>query len=215
MKNIKFDKVWDVYLKSNNNQSIKSAETSRIQVPRSISFIKSLTKDSKNLTLLDIGCGKGFFKFQKAVEESNITYFGCDPFNKNFEENIDSISHCMSGQSDIVTLNNVLNTIPEKEVWVNILEQAKNALNPLNGILVTIVYEGMKLSSELKQEKEQNIKLELTPIKTRDGFQHRLKTSEYLETIKSVFSNSVIVNTKSGKLILSSLNKDIILTDLV
>lgn len=197
--------IWGVYTGEDMVQSISSAGTARLQMPRTYQIIKELDIQKEGALLLDIGCGNGNERFASELAVFGVDYNGCDPFNKSQLENIDSISKCANGKSDIVTLNNVLNTIPEKKVWIDILNQAKDAAND-DGLVMILIYEGEKLSSEKRIEKETGNKIDLFPIKTRDGWQNRMKAKEYMDTIKSVFKNSKLINTNSGKIILASNN---------
>lgn len=198
--------VWSIYFSNSNSQSITSENTARNQIPSSFKLIEILKNKEKKI-LLDIGCGSGNQKFEEKLKSLNIIYHGCDPFNKSQKENQNVIHKCMNEQSDIVTLNNVLNTIPEKDVWTSILKQAKNALNPESGVLITLIYEGEKLQSEKKQEIETGIKMNsLTPIKTRDGWQNRMKAESYLEAIQKVFPNTQLLKIFGKKYIVSSVN---------
>jgi hypothetical protein len=197
--------TWGVYF-NDVKQEFTSKKTARIQVPRIIHKIKNLDlKFLNNKKLLDIGCGNGNKKFKKEIENLNIDYYGCDPFNQTFENNINSILSSMNGQVDFVTLNNVLNTIKEKDVWSAILNQAKNALNEKSGVLFVIIYEG----TLTKKEKEFGI-IKKTPTETRDGWQNRTKTEEYLESVKAVFDYCYIENNKRGKIIIASMNNNIL-----
>lgn len=207
-------KVWDIYLNNNVQQEISSQGTARIQKPRTLKMIQNMEL-KKDLLLLDIGCGIGNEIFGKELKKLNIDYNGCDPFNRTQEDNLKSILKCANGKADIVTLNNVLNTIPEENVWVDILKQAKDAMNKESGILMTLIYEGEKNSKEKKQEKETGKKIELTPIKTRDGWQNRMKTEKYLEAVQKVFRNSKVIKTDAGKVVLSSLNYEIELENII
>lgn len=188
--------IWGSYL-DETSQVHDSAKTARQQLPRVAKYIGNmqLNKDS---TILDIGCGKFNSRIKDFIENIEQKYYGIDPFNKDRNENLNVIKKCMNGNADIICINNVFNVIKEKEIWNNILLQAKNALCPQNGVLLIQVYEGVPN----KKEKENNIN-KLTPIKTRDGWQNRMKIEVYLEFVKSVFSNAKIINTKlSGKLII-------------
>ncbi len=108
--------IWSIYIENSIEQSITSAATARLQIPQSLKIIKDneIFKNSKKI--LDIGCGSKNQKFKEELENINFEYHGIDPFNKDRKNNIDSILKCMNGNTDIVTLNNVLNTIPEKNV---------------------------------------------------------------------------------------------------
>lgn len=207
-----FDKVWAIYTDNEIKQSIDSAKTARIQMPRSFNFIKYHKLNETKPVLLDIGCGSGNERFSDALKANGIDYNGCDPFNQPKEININSIKKCMNGNADIVTLNSVLNTIPEKEVWIDILKQAKNALNSTSGLLITVIYEGEKLAKEKKIEADTGKKLPMTPIETRDGWQNRMKAKEYLPAIKEVFPNSELVSVNGSKMIVSSKDPNLDLT---
>lgn len=206
------DQVWDIYTQNNIEQSVSSAKTARIQIPRSYKFIEEQKLNENKPILLDIGCGIGNKEFSEKLNNLGVQYHGCDPFNQTQENNLKSIKTCMNGKADLVTLNSVLNTIPEKEVWNGILKQAENALNPETGLLTVVIYEGEKLSSEKKREKEEEIKIEMTPIKTRDGWQNRMKTAEYLPEVKKVFPNSRLISIPNGKAIVASKNPNLDLT---
>jgi hypothetical protein len=198
-------KTWGVYF-NDVNQKYTSHKTARFQIPRVIHKIKSLNpKFLTNKKLLDIGCGNGNEKFKKEIENLNVDYYGCDPFNQTFENNINSIFCNMKGQADFVTLNNVLNTIKEKDVWYSILKQAKDSLNVTSGILFIIIYEGVLT----KKEKNEGV-IKKTPIETKCGWQNRMKTEEYLESVNSIFDYCYIENNKRGKIIIASMNKNIL-----
>jgi hypothetical protein len=204
--------IWATYLNQEVKeiiQEITSKKTARIQKPRTLKMIGQMGLNDKDLTLLDIGCGIGSDVFSTELESlnKNITYNGCDPFNKTKNENLKSILACAGGKSDIVTINNVLNTIPEAEVWESILNQAKDAVNENSGVVMIIVYEGEKNSIEKAKEKEIGEKIPLTPIKTRDGWQNRMKTEKYMDKISSVFPNTELIKTSAGKVILASVNE--------
>ena len=76
-------------------------------------------------------------------------------------------------------------------------------MNKESGYLVILIYEGTRTKEEAKNKTPIN---ELTPIKTRDGFQNRMKTERYLEEVKSVFPHSKIVSVNGAKFIVASKN---------
>lgn len=195
-------KEWSVYLSEETGQEITSAKTARMQRPRTFKVIESLNFE-KGSILLDVGCGNGNAIYQEAIESIGLDYNGCDPFNKSTKENMNSIKKCMNGKTDIVTLNNVLNTVSQEEIRNSILKQCKNALNKETGLLFVLIYEGT-LS---KQEKDSGMTLKtMTPKKTRDGWQNRWKTEKYFEEVSSVFENVKIVTLKNVKVIMASRN---------
>ena len=65
--------------------------------------------------VLDVGCGSGNAYFKDDMKALGVDYNGCDLYNQEKETNLSAIRKCMNGGADIVTLNNVLNTIEEKE----------------------------------------------------------------------------------------------------
>jgi hypothetical protein len=190
-------KTWKSYL-SVSEQAFSSSKTSRSQCPRSFHYISDNILPPKKL--LDIGCGHGNEKYKNSIESIGIKYYGIDPFNQPKINNINFISKTMDGCADIVTLNNVFNVIKEKHIWTDLLIQAKNALNK-NGTLIIQVYEGERS----KKEKEDGVKQkDLTSVKTRDGWQHRMQTEDYLSFIKDVFPSAKLVrDKKAGKLIIA------------
>ena len=190
-------------------QAVSSSKTARAQLPKTAKTINLIKLDNKNPILLDVGCGSGNQKFKDHITELNIDYNGCDLYNQTIENNLLSISKCKDGKSDIVTLNNVLNTIAEEGVRKSVLEQCENAISD-NGAVLIAIYEGEKNPQERKQEKETGVKLDkLTAIKTRDGWQNRMKTSEYLDEVKAVFPNVELMNINGVKLIVASKNTDL------
>lgn len=203
--------IWNIYKDiEKGNQKISSAKTARSQIPRTFKVIKTANLIKNGEILLDIGCGNGNKEFSKEAKLLGFDYNGCDPYNKTREENLQSIKKCMEGKANLVTLNNVLNTIAEKESRLSVLNQADNALDKESGLLLVLIYEGQKISSEVKKEKETGIKLkELTPIKTRDGFQNRMKTEMYVSEVKDVFTNVCLLSVNGVKLIAASQSEEL------
>lgn len=191
-------------------QKIPSAKTARLQRPKTIKIIKDTKLDKGNPILLDVGCGSGNAYFKEDMEALGVNYNGCDLYNQPKEVNLATINKCMNGKADIVTLNNVLNTIAERDVRKSVLEQCKDGLNPETGMTLILTYEGEKNSAEKKWEKENNQKItELTPTPTRDGWQNRMKTEKYLEEISEVFPNVKMVSMGGTKVIVAAKNPEL------
>lgn len=204
--------VWDLYFADLKKQEHDSKETARKQLPRTLKIMEATGLSDNQPKLLDLGCGKENEKYMAPLVAKGVEYYGCDPFNQSREVNSAAIDACMDGQADIVVINNVLNTIKEKEVWNDILLQAKNAVNPETGRVLIVTYEGEKLAAEKKREVETGIKMErLTPTETRDGWQNRFKTEEYLDAVRSVFPNVRFENMTSdgGKVIAAAINPEL------
>ena len=195
---------FDIYYKNRFEQSVDSAATARNQRPKTVGYIEKTGISIKDKIVLDIGCGRQNEKTAESVSELGGIYHGIDPFNQPHENNIKNIEKCGDGKTDLVLLNNVFNVIPfeEEDIHLNILQQAKSALKE-GGSLYICIYEGEKTSEEKKLEKQLGIKISKKPIKTRDGYQNRMKSSEYLDRIQTVFPNAriekgIIVATKES-----------------
>ena len=198
-------------------QEINSAKTSRKQIPKSLKAIakienelKSINKD-KNIIVFDVGCGADNDQFKSSLNKLGFEYYGCDLYNQNKEYNLDSIRKCENGKADIVCNNNVLNAISEKEIRNVILNQCKNALNTETGVAIFSIYEGEYNSIE-KEKIKAGEKIELSPIKTSNGWQNRMKTKEYISEFKEVFPNVVLTKIAGTPLIIASENDKIDLT---
>lgn len=197
--------VWDIYLENKVTQSETSAKTARVQIPRSVKIIESFNLSQDYHKVLDIGCGSGNAPNKQAIESLGMEYKGCDPFNKTKEENLKVLKERWQGQSDLITLNNVLNTVPEKDVRNGILRQAKDAMKEKEGLLIVVTYEGEKTKEEKELEKSSGKRMSsLSPIKTRDGWQNRMKTQDYIEEIQEVFPNSLLVTKNGSKVIVAT-----------
>jgi hypothetical protein len=205
--------IWLEYkIPSTHKQEYTSKNTARMQMPRVFRLLDTLRKECLGNRLLDIGCGNKNQLFKASVEKLGFLYFGCDLFNKSKSENLQAIKYRANGQSDVVVLSNVLNTIKEEEVRLRVLRQCENALAPRKSLLIISVYEGALTSLEKIENKPVN---ELTPIKTRDGWQNRFKTERYLEQITSVFPNTLLLKTQFGKFVLSTKDNEISLKTLI
>lgn len=211
IKKESISQIWDTYYdKELSNQEITSASTARLQRPRTLKVMREANLIEQGNILLDVGCGSGNKYFKEENIDMGFDYNGCDPFNQSKEKNLESIEKCMNSNSNIVTLNNVLNTIKEKDVRLSILSQCENALNEENGVLLILIYEGSKTVSEKRIELETMIKLkELSPLKTRDGWQNRSPISSYLSEVEQVFDFVKLISVNGVKLIVAAKNENI------
>ncbi len=211
LENEKLDLQSEVFLTLENGEKVKqeisSANTARLQIPKTTNIIKETGIYKGDKVLLDVGCGSKNERFKKSVEDLGIEYNGCDLYNQKKETNLASIKRCMNGGANLVSLNNVLNTIAEESVRKSVLEQCKQALSSEDGIALILTYEGERNSKEKKWELESGQKIEkLTPIQTRAGWQNRMKTSEYLDEVKAVFGNVKQISLSGTKIIVASVN---------
>lgn len=203
-------KIWYPYLEppqigvAQPEQEFKSEKTSRKQIPRTAHILKLTNLIHKNTVMLDLGCGKFRELMNDYVRNLGGVYHGIDPYNVTKSENIKAINACAGGHTDVVTVSNVLNVIKEEHIQSQIISQAHDALR-IGGTLIVVIYEGVKNKREKQQEKETGIKKPLTPIVTRDGFQQRKETSEYLPVIKEHFPSAKIktFSKNGGKAIIA------------
>lgn len=187
-------------------QKISSANTSRAQLPKTLKAIQQLKMGKDNPVLLDLGCGKDNIEYKKELEAEGAKYFGYDPFNQPLYVNLETIHNCKNGGADLVTINNVLNAMSQKEIRKLILEQAANAINEKSGMVMILTYEGELTSKEKADGLNKN---DMQPRETKHGWQNRQKTEFYLDEVKEVFPNVEIMNVASAKLIVASKNPEL------
>ena len=165
-------RLWDY-----PDQEITSAQTSRSQLPASFKKIDNTDGWKPNTINMDIGGGK-FEQGTEFLSERGVQNFVYDPFNRTKEQNDSAVDNAAFGKSDTVTVNNVLNTIPDQDNQKLVLQQAENALK-LGGKMYMINFEGDR-SGVGKQ--------------TRDGFQQNKRPNDYLPLVREVFPNAVVRN---------------------
>ena len=207
--------MWAPYTESLNlnstyaAQEFKSQKTSRKQVPRTIHILEIENLINMNSIILDIGCGKFKDLMSNHVCKMGGVYYGIDPHNETTHNNINAIRSCSGGQTDVVTISNVLNVIKERSIQLQIIDQACDALK-IGGTLVVVVYEGVKNKSEREEDQRTGIKAPLTPIVTRDGFQHRKETAEYLTLVQKIFPNATTKTflKNGGKAIIATKSRE-------
>lgn len=187
-------------------QEITSANTSRAQLPKTLKAIQQLKMGNENPVILDLGCGRDNNDYKQSLESEGATYFGYDPFNQPLHVNLETIYNCKNGGADLITINNVLNAMSQKEIRKLILEQAENALNEDTGMLMVLTYEG-ELTA--KEKAEGLKKADMQPRETKDGWQNRQKTEFYLDEVKEVFPNVQIMNVANAKLIVAAKNPEL------
>jgi hypothetical protein len=187
--------VWTPY-NTQFEQAHSSKNTARKQVPKAIHAVTHL-KRVHDKVLLDLGCGHKNDAFQLAIENLQLSYYGLDPFHQTQAENKRVITKIQNGGADIVTINNVLNTIKEERVWLDILSQARNALSA-KGLLIVQIYEGDLNAQEKREGKKRQ---SLMPIQTRDGWQNRYTTERYLTLCQEIFPRASVIRINNSKFI--------------
>ena len=139
-----------------------------------------------NAIVLDYGGGdyESWLLAQSYLNEFNAIELIYDPYNQTEFHNKNVIRCCESqGGADIAICSNVLNVIKELEIRIDILKHIKELIKP-NGTVYITVYEGD--GNGIGKVTQNN-----------ESYQNNRKTKDYLEEIKSVFSNV----TRCGKII--------------
>lgn len=166
------ENLWDV-----KHQEFPSRKTSIKQVPapaKKMIALGELKDDSVNL---DIGGGK-YEDLTEFFGMYGITSYVYDPFNRSDEHNNRVLELTKNGQSDTVTIFNVLNVIKEEDIQIQVLEQAKNALKPGGKVYI---YSDYYVKGKVAG-----------PIKGRASYQHYYKLSDLLPIVKKVFNNAYL-----------------------
>jgi hypothetical protein len=158
-----------------SGQSISSADTSinSSKLPAVFSKIKF----EPGTVNLDIGGGR-FDNATEFLATQGVTNYIFDPYNRTPEHNTAVAAKTENGQSDTVTISNVLNVIKEPEARELVLLNAIDALKPGGTVYITI-YEGD--GSGVGKE-------------TSKGYQLNKKTVEYKDEIKKLFNDVVVKN---------------------
>lgn len=165
--------LWDV-----RNQEYKSTRTSINQVPRIFMEIINNNLYNEGDINLDIGGGK-YDKSTEYLSRFGVTNYIFDPFNRDNEHNKYVISKTENGQSDSVTVLNVLNVIKEEENQIQILKQAKNAVKKGG---VVYIFSNYKVYGEVSR-----------PVKGRDSYQHYdMSLKDYLPMVQEVMPDAYI-----------------------
>jgi ankyrin repeat protein/methyltransferase family protein len=158
-------------------QELTSAKTSVRQIPKPVKILINNNELQPRTINLDIGGGK-FENMTLFLSKFGVTNYVYDPFNRSEEHNEMVLEKTKDGQSDSVTLFNVLNVIKEKENQIKVLEQAKNAIKD-NGKVY--IYSNYYVKGEGARE-----------IKGRNSFQQNYKLNDILSIVKDVFPNAYL-----------------------
>lgn len=176
MENAAKENIWD-----NPDQDYTSAATSinSKRVPKTFRTLGKKGIFTRNHVNLDIGGGK-FDTANHFLEENyGAQNFVYDPFNRSEDHNENVIALCGNGQSDTVTIFNVLNVIKEDEVIIDVLKKAHDALK-LGGHVFVSVWDGNK--SGIGKE-------------TRKGYQRNQLIDDYVDFVYEVFGQYYWINS--------------------
>jgi len=160
-------------------QKIKSAESSRNQIPASFKRV-----DWKlGSTNIDIGGGK-YDKATDYLKGKGVTNLVYDPFNRSEEFNYEIIRQLSMGPVDTATAANVLNVISEKAHRVNVVRQAAKAIKA-DGVAYFQIHEG---------DADGNGRV----TKVKDGkdmvWQNHQPTKWYIDEVKEYFKTVKVAN---------------------
>jgi len=159
-------------------QEYTSAKTSTKQVPRTH---KHLIKYGEGFKNFDNGAGK-YMDGTMYLYDHKIFNHRYDPFNLSEDENFDSLSY--KGEYFTSTIANVLNTIKEKEVQLDVLKRSYDMLMGGGFCLITVYYDKNKKAGP-----------------TINGWQWHKPLKEYLPLVEEVFdvveiNNNMIIASK-------------------
>lgn len=131
-------------------------ETSTSQVAAGLKVITDLAGLQPGDINLDIGGGKFDKGSNWLLDNEEVINLVYDPFARSTEHNRDVLQQVRkNGGADSVTILNVLNTIPDRDERLNIIEDAFKYLKP-GGIMLVGVYErdGNGKTVELNNKKK-------------------------------------------------------------
>lgn len=152
-------------------QEYTSEKTSINQIPRTHKYLATLGKGFRNF---DNGAGK-YMKGTMFLHDNGIYNHRFDPFNISPLENIESLSYI--GQYTSSTISNVLNTIKEREIQLEVIQRTFDMLQNGGFCLITVHYNKNK---------------EAGP--TANGWQWHKPLKEYIPLVKEVFNDVEIKN---------------------
>ncbi len=180
-----------------NFSEIEQVHTSSItsinstQMPKTIKLIDEIIQPNQKWA--DIGGGK-FDNVKQYFSQKGANLFIYDPFNRSREDNQNAVSNIANGKCDGVMVNNVLNVVESKDIRLQIINQAFNALKS-GSCAYFKIYEGNKTGEKSYVSKKEGSSVQLNQ-----------KTEFYFNEIKEVFGENIykkgefIFATKSPKL---------------
>lgn len=157
-------------------QKYTSENTSIKQIPYGVKIVDKYFGWMPNTINFDIGGGK-YNLMSNYLISKGVTNYVYDPYNRSEEHNLNVLNVCCNGQSDTVTIFNVLNVIMEREIQIRLLKLADNALK-YNGFLY--------VRSTYKNPNK------ISGVTKSGSYQHYLTHVDYLEIVKEIFPNACL-----------------------
>jgi hypothetical protein len=153
-------------------QEYTSAKSSVKQLPAGFKIVDKYFGWQQGTINFDIGGGKYNLMTEK-LKEKGVTNLIFDPYNRNLKHNVDVIRGILVADGvHSATIFNVLNVIKEREIQLNVIKLARNALKKGGIVFVRSTYMNRNKASGV----------------TKSGtFQHYLTQEEYLEIVKEIF----------------------------
>ena len=180
-----------------SKQSIPSAKTSINSGKLPVLFSK--VKFNSGTVNLDIGGGK-FDNATEHLANQGIASYIYDPYNRTDEHNKMAAAATQDGQSDTVTISNVLNVIKEQDARNEVLQNAVDAVKQDGTVYITVYTGDGKGVGRIS--------------KTEDGtascWQENRATVTYVKEVSKYFKN---VTLKNGVIIAKSPNKALVGSD--
>ena len=152
-------------------QEFTSEKTSTNQIPRTHKYLATLGRCFRNF---DNGAGK-YLKGTLFLYHNDIYNHRFDPYNVSKAENYGSLSR--KGEYTSSTISNVLNTIKEREIQLEVIQRSYDMLQNGGFCLITVYYNKNK---------------EAGP--TANGWQWHKPLKEYIPLVKEVFDEVEIKN---------------------
>ncbi len=158
-------------------QEFTSAATSQSQIAKGLGVLAKKGVLKSGTVNLDLGGGR-YDHGVKFLAGHGVTSHVLDPFNRSPEHN-QKVTETIQqkGGADTVTVFNVLNTIKEPEVHLDVLQTAKKHLRRGGGLWLG-VYGGDRSGVGKKTK--------------ADSWQRNEPLGAYLETVRKVFPNAVV-----------------------
>ncbi|MDD3920221.1 MAG: strawberry notch family protein, partial [Eubacteriales bacterium] len=167
-------------------QAIKSSDTSINSAKLPAVFSK--VKFEPGTVNLDIGGGR-FDNATNYLAEQGVKSYIYDPYNRTPEHNAAAAKATQEGQSDTVTISNVLNVIQEPDARAEVLLNAVDAVKDGGTVYITI-YEGNRSGKGAA---------------TTKGWQENRLTSSYIPEVRKYFAD--VPPPKNGVIVAKSPRK--------
>jgi hypothetical protein len=173
-----------------NSQSVGSGDTSINS--EKLPAIFSKVNWVPGTVNLDYGGGK-FDNATEFLRTRGVTSYVLDKFNRSPEHNAAVAEKTQEGQSDTVTISNVLNVIKERSGRDEVLRNAADAVKPDGTVYIT-VYEGngkgVGKYSQFDRVSDPDGKVSKVP----KSWQENRLTSDYIPEVRKYFKDVTIKN---------------------